>query len=218
MELSYASSLKVLNDSNMDYVITNIKPESSETPKEYCLRVFKTTSPDQLSIWSMVWTLIYHFGNKLDLNFIDVSKCYALNNLFQDMDFQGDISKWDTSNVRGMDSIFCGSTFNGDISNWDVSHVKDMYRAFQSSKFNGDLSKWNTINVKNFKFCFEKSAFNGDLSNWIIRQDAKTEDMFRNSPLEAKYGRNAENLVVTKLTDLRKQYDNGQLPVDPFGI
>ena len=48
--------------------------------------------------------------------------------LFNDSEFNGDISKWNVSNVTNMESMFDSSNFNGDISKWDVSNVR--YNAF----------------------------------------------------------------------------------------
>jgi surface protein len=41
-----------------------------------------------------------------------------------------------------MINMFDNSQFNGDISSWDVSNVTDMGGMFGDSKFDGDISKW----------------------------------------------------------------------------
>jgi hypothetical protein len=38
--------------------------------------------------------------------------------------------------------MFEESEFDGDISGWDVSNVKDMYAMFRKSKFKSDISNW----------------------------------------------------------------------------
>lgn len=39
--------------------------------------------------------------------------------------------------------MFEDSQFNGDISNWDVSNVTHVRHMFDYSQFNGDISKWS---------------------------------------------------------------------------
>jgi surface protein len=47
-----------------------------------------------------------------------------------------------------MFGMFQNSEFNGDISKWNVSNVTTMFRMFYRSRFNGDISKWDVSNVK----------------------------------------------------------------------
>jgi surface protein len=62
--------------------------------------------------------------------------------LFEDTNFDGNISEWNTSKVTSMYNMFCACNFNGDISKWDVSNVTDMDEMFDSSYFEGDISSW----------------------------------------------------------------------------
>lgn len=84
--------------------------------------------------------------NEADLNFIDTSLITSMNSLFEDIDFDGDISNWDVSNVKDMDYMFYTSNFTGKnspgINKWNVSSVKTMDSMFEQSKFEQDISGW----------------------------------------------------------------------------
>ena len=84
--------------------------------------------------------------NEADLNFIDTSLITSMNSLFEDIDFDGDISNWDVSNVKDMDYMFYTSNFTGNnspgINKWNVSGVKTMDSMFEMSKFEQDISGW----------------------------------------------------------------------------
>ena len=64
--------------------------------------------------------------------------------MFYDQDnFMGDLSNWNTSSLRDMYQMFYSSHANPKISNWDVSKVTNMERVFDHAySFNHDISSW----------------------------------------------------------------------------
>ncbi len=95
-------------------------------------------------------------GNEVDLNDIDVSKIIDMSHLFENLNFNGDISNWNVSRVTAMRGMFYGcKSFNQDISNWNVSKVKNMHSMFfECERFNQDISNWNVSKVKNKSYMF----------------------------------------------------------------
>ena len=93
--------------------------------------------------------IVYYSDNypKYSLNWIDVSECINMMNIFKDTTYDGDISLWDVSNVKTMEGMFIHAAFNQDISEWDVSNVKTMEGMFIHAAFNQDISDWNVSNV-----------------------------------------------------------------------
>ena len=61
----------------------------------------------------------------------------------------------DTELITYMRSMFDNSEFNGDISDWDVRNVTDMMYIFRNAKFNGDISSWNVEKVTDMKYMFD---------------------------------------------------------------
>jgi len=109
--------------------------------------------------------------NKWDTSNLETIKYMFAASNWKTMDFNGNISPWDTWKIAAMDNTFTNSTsFNKDISNWNiinVSEVDDMFR--WAISFNQDLSNWNT-KWENITVCsnFDKDATSWELSKPIF--------------------------------------------------
>lgn len=109
------------------------------------------------------------YGDRCNLNWVDISNFRELDDLFYKNKFNGDISRWNTSNVISMYDMFKESSFNGDISKWNVSNVRNMDGMFYYSKFNGDISNWDVSRVENMDYMFAQCPFTGDISKWNLK-------------------------------------------------
>lgn len=89
--------------------------------------IYKITSKKDLQTIIKFYSSNY---NDASLNWLNVSAIKDFSDLFCNINFNGDISKWNVSNVTNMYNMFYMSTFNGDISEWDVSKVKNMSSMF----------------------------------------------------------------------------------------
>ena len=187
----------------------------------------KDDNPNKMvkTLKKLIERIIEKRGNECSLNDIDVSNITQMwimgrdgypDGIFEESDFNGDISGWDVSNVESMDSMFVLSGFTGEHGIFKLekgNKVEDMYKMFYQSCFNGDLSKWDIQNVTNMELMFAessftgkngifklekgnkiirmwhmftKSDFEGDINDWVVNNDCSLINMFALTPLERK--------------------------------
>ena len=60
----------------------------------------------KLELREIILKRVKEEGNKVDLNDIDVSNITDMSSLFKEINFNGDISKWDVSKVKNKYKIF----------------------------------------------------------------------------------------------------------------
>jgi surface protein len=87
-------------------------------------------------------------------------------NMFEESNFNQDISGWNVSAVTTFTSMFRFNTvFNQNISGWDVGAAKSFINMFGSAfAFNQDLSGWNVGNVQDIE-CYRFNYDNNEATS-----------------------------------------------------
>ena len=101
---------------------------------------------------------------------------------FQETEFNGDITHWDTSSVTSMLETFYGAqAFNQPIGHWDTSSVTSMTRLFaEAYRFNQDIRGWDTSSVEYMNQMFwNTNTFNQDIGNWDTTSVIRMSGMFQ---------------------------------------
>ena len=158
------------------------------------------TAVDETTLRSMV-------SNGDDVTVACTSLVTDMNQLFESLSFNQDISTWDVSAVVNMSEMFFAAyLFDQDISNWDVSSVTDMsYMFIYASAFNQDLSSWNVGAVTNMKNMFQQaSAFNQPIGVWNVSSVTDMSDMFRNA---SAFNQPIGSWNVTSVEDMNEMFD-----------
>ncbi len=125
-----------------------------------------------------------------DISTWDVSRVTNMSSMFRENTaFNQHIGGWDVSNVTSMNSMFMRSPFNQDIGNWDVGNVVSASGLFrEASSFNQDLSGWDVSKIIYMSAMFEGSGFNQDISGWDVSNAESMYSMFAGSPFNQDIG------------------------------
>ena len=100
------------------------------------------------------------------------------------VDFNQDISGWDTSNVTKMAQMFqVATSFTQDISSWDTSNVTVFGSMFsRNTSANPDVSSWDTSSVTQFGAMFDRAtSANPDMSSWNFSSGNNYTNFLRSS-------------------------------------
>ena len=98
------------------------------------------------------------------------------------IEMYGPINTWNTSEVTDMSKLFENSNFNEDISDWDVSKVEKFnYMFYAATNFNQDLSKWNPKSKQYTisSMFYDASSFTQNIINWplVINRNSNYIDL-----------------------------------------
>ena len=105
---------------------------------------------------------------------------------------------------KNLTSMFKNAlNFNGDISGWDTSNVENMssmfYDALEGSmSFTQDISGWDVSAVTSFDYMFygNSVSINYSLENWVIRSNASMVSAFRYASAWGSSGTHNVDTVV----------------------
>lgn len=100
------------------------------------------TAKSKLHLCEIIQEEMKLYGNKCNLNHIDISQLNDLSQIFASLTFNGDISSWDVSNVTNMDFMFTNSLFTGDLSNWTPYKVENFFDSVFLGSSLKDLPYW----------------------------------------------------------------------------
>lgn len=134
------------------------------------------------NIEKIVQEAIRNYGTGVDLNYIDTSAVTKMNSLFDQEDFEGDVSLWDVSGVTNMNYMFYKCEhFNCDLSRWEPKSLQDAHSMFKYCyEFEGHgLENWEVPNLKDAYDMFEEcSNLDFDITKWKPVSLEQSQRMF----------------------------------------
>ncbi len=140
---------------------------------------------------TLVTSMEYLFAQDIQFNsnisFWDTSNVTNMYGMFYyAISFNQNIGNWDTSSVTDMGSMFfSASSFNQNIGSWITSSVTDMNNMFFGAEdFNGVIGDWNTSSVTDMSFVFQDAAaFNQNIGDWNTSSVTDMSSLFKDAIL-----------------------------------
>lgn len=175
---------------------------------------------ESISNWdiSNVTDISYIFlDTKIDipLNW-DLSNIVRLTSVFEQTNFNQDISDWNISNAQYINGLFFNNeSFNQDISSWDTSNVISMNRTFLAARsFNQDITGWDVSKVTDMQFMFgSANNFNQNISNWDVSNVQRFDYMFSNAD---KFDQNLADWDISSMESAVGMFQNVTLSNDNY--
>lgn len=132
---------------------------------------FSKWNVSRVTDMSWMFQACYEFvGNGLDK--WDVSKVNDMSYMFSSCNaLDGDkLVNWKTGSLVNASSMFSNMQFNSDISGWNTSKLQNVVNMFAyNTTFNQDISGWNTQSLRKIDLMMrDNTAFNQDLSGWDV--------------------------------------------------
>jgi len=141
---------------------------------------------------------------------LDVSKLAVSQGMFfNDSNFNGNLSGWNTANITSMGTMFnnCQSFTGTSITGWNTSNVTNMGSTFyRATAMNANLSGWNTTKVTNFVQTF-REAGNPNIMGWrTTAAGAQMDSMFLNN---TNFNQNLSGWCVSQIATEPASFSSG---------
>ena len=123
-----------------------------------------------------------------DITHFDTSNATNMSLMFQlNRTFDQPIGVWDVSNCKNFSLMFSGlgkkTIFNQPLNDWDMSSATNIVAMFSSNQFfNQPLNNWNISGCTSLFLMFRFSPFNQDISNWDVSNVTNMISAFRATP------------------------------------
>lgn len=172
--------LSVLNDPNIqEWDVSRIT--SMYKTFSGCAKLnldFSKWNVSRVTDMSWMFQACYEFvGTGLDK--WDVSKVRDMSYMFSNTALADDkLVNWKTDSLVSASSMLSSMNFNGDISGWNTSNLQNVVNMFAyNTKFNQDISGWNTQSLRKIDLMMRNNtAFNQDLSGWDVSNVTSGKD------------------------------------------